>query len=524
ASGLPSGLKLNSSTGVLSGTPTRAGNFNVKITASNSAGKVMKEIPMVVYQKPEITTTKLANATTDKKYSATIKANGSETLEWDFSGLPDTLSHTFNANKTIATITGIPTEAKIYDVKVKVSNGVGSDDVTLSLTVKGVKPNLTVKTYTGKVDTNYTAANITTTGTKPITITYSISESDKTKFGINDLSDLGLDFETDPNLGTATITGKSDISIKNLPIKFTATNSVGTVTKSAKITINGTKPSFANWNANASSESGSTYNYEVGSDVEINLTVNGTPNIKITMPTSNGFSLIQNQNDENSATITGTAPDKVNKKITLRVTAQNADGKVTKSIVIKTVASTSTAKTTSTKPEIEHEYELEIANSVPEIPTEKSALPDEPDEAKEIEIQIEGEMTLGEERKIESLGADKLSRLENEGYKIAAILPEISVTKSDMYDLEIDLDQLESEDLSEFELFWFAFPKDVEHSEDDEICEFYDVEGNEIKTVPENHEILISAWFEEGIIYEPVIAVKKQEAESETESEIEIKF
>ncbi|MBQ6435458.1 MAG: hypothetical protein IJJ09_05620, partial [Synergistaceae bacterium] len=235
------------------------------------------------------------------------------------------------------------------------------------------------------------------------------------------------------------------------------------------------------------------------------------------MPTSNGISLTQN---ENSATITGIAPDKVNKKITLRVTAQNADGKVTKSIVIKTVASTSTAKTTSTKPEIEHEYELEITNSVPEIPTEKSALFDEPDESKEIEIQIEGEMTLGEERKIESLGADKLSKLENEGYRIAAILPEISVTKSDMYDLEIDLDQLESEDLSEFELFWFAFPKDVEHSEDDEICEFYDVEGNEIKTVPENHEISISAWFEEGIIYEPVIAVKKQEAESE----IEIKF
>ena len=67
ASGLPSGLKLNSSTGVLSGTPTRAGNFNVKITASNSAGKATETIPMVVYQKPEITTTKLANATTDRK-------------------------------------------------------------------------------------------------------------------------------------------------------------------------------------------------------------------------------------------------------------------------------------------------------------------------------------------------------------------------------------------------------------------------------------------------------------------------
>ena len=319
-----------------------------------------------------------------------------------------------------------------------------------------------------------------------------------------------MDFETDPNLGTATITGKSDISIKNLPIKFTATNSIGTVTKTAKITINGTKPSFANLASN--------YNFEVGEDVDIDFTVNGTPNITITMPTSNGISLTQN---ENSATITGIAPDKVNKKITLRVTAQNADGKVTKSIVIKTVASTSTAKTNSTKPESESEYELEITNSVPEVPTEKSELPDEP---KEIEIQIEGEMTLGEERKIESLGADKLSKLENEGYKIAAILPEISVTKSDMYDLEIDLDQLESEDLSEFELFWFAFPKDVEHSEDDEICEFYDVEGNEIKTVPENHEISISAWFEEGIIYEPVIAVKKQEAESETESEIEIEF
>ena len=84
-----------------------------------------------------------------------------------------------------------------------------------------------------------------------------------------------------------------------------------------------------------------------------------------------------------------------------------------------------------------------------------------------------------------------------------------------MFELETELSQLASHDEvigkeNEFELFWFAFPKGVEDSEDDKIIEFYDMEGNEIKTVPENHEIIFSAWFEEGVIYEPVIAVKEK--------------
>ena len=63
------------------------------------------------------------------------------------------------------------------------------------------------------------------------------------------------------------------------------------------------------------------------------------------------------------------------------------------------------------------------------------------------------------------------------------------------------------------ELFWFAFPKNAEPTEDDEIAEFYDDSGADTKTVPENHKVTVSAWLTEGVTYAPVIAVKAEKAE-----------
>ena len=79
-----------------------------------------------------------------------------------------------------------------------------------------------------------------------------------------------------------------------------------------------------------------------------------------------------------------------------------------------------------------------------------------------------------------------------------------------MYDLEVDINKnIETEK----KLFYFAFPKNSAPSEDDEIIEFYNADGEEISTVPENHKIIISAWFNKKIIYEPVIAVIVKELE-----------
>lgn len=95
-----------------------------------------------------------------------------------------------------------------------------------------------------------------------------------------------------------------------------------------------------------------------------------------------------------------------------------------------------------------------------------------------------------------------------EVYKIIAELPELSFDESGQYDIEVFADESVS---AGKKLFWFAFPHDSEPSSDDEIAEFYDESGKEIDSLPESHKFTVSAWFNEGITYKPVIAVKYEE-------------
>ena len=480
ASGLPRGMTLDEN-GYLSGTPEKAGNFNINIKVSNTGGKSSIRVPFTVYQIPTITTATLKDATTGKNYNAKITAKGTTPITWDIKNIPDGLTANFNSTGTSAIITGIPTAAGTFNLDITTSNLAGSSDKTFELNVKGVAPKIKASLAKGKVDSEYKGSNITTTGTLPINIEYSIYDSDKAKFGIDSLSDLGLSFETDPLTGTAEITGTPTRSIKSLPIYISASNAVSSnpVIKRVNLTITGTKPSFTG----GTSE---TITQDVNSSVNFSVSVTGTKNITITMNNIPGFSLTQD--GDYTATITGTAPSKV-KKLNIKVTASNADGKATKKITLQTRAVTS-----------------EKANAL-EISEEKTQ--ENINDLKEPESEIEINapvLNLGAERDIKALKNFEINALK--GYEIAAILPEISVTESDLYDLEVDI----SEDVETGKkLYWFAFPQNREKSADDEIIEFYDINGTEIQNVPEGHEILISAWFNSGDIYAPIIAVKEEE-------------
>ena len=90
-------------------------------------------------------------------------------------------------------------------------------------------------------------------------------------------------------------------------------------------------------------------------------------------------------------------------------------------------------------------------------------------------------------------------------FEIAAVLPEVYVTEGGLYDFDVEI----SADIEAGrELIWLACSE--KPSEDDEIAEFYDIDGAEISAVPESHKITVSAWLNENIIYSPVIAVKKE--------------
>ena len=108
-------------------------------------------------------------------------------------------------------------------------------------------------------------------------------------------------------------------------------------------------------------------------------------------------------------------------------------------------------------------------------------------------------------RGINDISAKNLALIPSD-YEVIAVLPEISVDESGLYEFNVKI----SDDIEpERELKYFAFP-DSEPDEDDEIAEFYDSDGEEVTVLPEDHDLTVDAWFSKEKVYEPVIAVKKK--------------
>jgi len=132
ATGLPTGLSLNSSSGAITGTPTGAGTSNVTISATNSAGTGSATLVITVNPSasaPAISSSLTATATVGSAFSYQITATGSPTA-FGATGLPAGLS--VNAS---GTITGTPTEAGTSNVSISATNSSGTGIATLVITV-----------------------------------------------------------------------------------------------------------------------------------------------------------------------------------------------------------------------------------------------------------------------------------------------------------------------------------------------------------------------------------------------------
>jgi hypothetical protein len=140
ASGLPSGLSVNTATGLISGTPATSGTFNVTLAATNSGGTGTAILAVTINPaapppSPVITSSMTATGTVNTALSYQITATNSP-MSFGASGLPSGLS----VDTTTGLISGTAATSGTFNVTLSATNSGGTGTAILVLTVNPAPP------------------------------------------------------------------------------------------------------------------------------------------------------------------------------------------------------------------------------------------------------------------------------------------------------------------------------------------------------------------------------------------------
>lgn len=216
ASGLPPGLSVNTSTGLISGTPTSPGTFNATMTATNGSGSDSDPLVITIaLGPPAITSPATAGGSEGFPFSYQITATNNPT-SFGATGLPPGLS----VNSATGLISGTPTVSGTFNATISATNATATATQGLTITLgigvpvitsagtasggtgtafiyqvtatnnptsfgaSGLPPGLAINPATGLItgapgaagtfNANVSATNATGTGTRPLTITISL--------------------------------------------------------------------------------------------------------------------------------------------------------------------------------------------------------------------------------------------------------------------------------------------------------------------------------------------------------------
>jgi len=217
------GLSLNATTGLISGTPTAAGPITTQITATNSTGAsapvtltITVNAAQPVGSAPSITSSTVATATVGSSFSYQISATDSPT-----SYAADNLAGTGLAIDTATgVISGTPTTAGTITTHISATNAVGtSTPVTVTITVNPAATTAPVVTAFG-LDLDHVSL---TSAQMIVTFNEDVTGVDATDFAVHTQGDA-----------TATITSVEAVSATDYRVKFDYTGTNGSIQMAIK--------------------------------------------------------------------------------------------------------------------------------------------------------------------------------------------------------------------------------------------------------------------------------------------------
>jgi len=163
ASGLPTGLSLGPTTGLLSGTPTTVGVHQVTVTAMTAGGENATKQFSLTVQPSLVTVTPLSAQTVRLGSQLSLQVNATDSVQSQLTYLATGLPAGVTLNSATGSIVGTPTVSGNFTVKVTVTDGFQMfSSTSFLLTVLAAPPgllNLKATAGTSQITVNWNVAS-----------------------------------------------------------------------------------------------------------------------------------------------------------------------------------------------------------------------------------------------------------------------------------------------------------------------------------------------------------------------------